>query len=447
MSQSLPPFYNTERQSADYIIYLVGSTFKAQPSISIVALGGIAYSGTDIAAVLQSVFNDASTPCNVFLAWNNSVALMGSNLVLPHRQITIQGMSMGANSGGSSPTTGTCVGTNGHQIKDDGSTGLNLTLKDLFIWISGTYSTGTVPILFSHSSQTFHGVDVCITAGAALSTGDTTTGIAQFGGSGGQGLPQLWERCNFVDARNATNQGSTFLDFGAENPMFLSCVIGLEGTYGGKLIDFSNISGRVIFKDLNWFITSDLTVTYTWLFYSGGTCSYIFDDCELPVTYSNITITNHFLSYGATNIEIRGWLQSDTGGSVIDPSSLRVTGAAFRIIWDRPFIDNRSGLTSADGTPITVMTTCSSSATYHLSLLRVAIDIYATAFTSGTATYTLKWTENSQSKTLAVTATVINTLGTATDLINPDASTAITVQLTGTFSATVKVAAVVEEIN
>ncbi len=435
-----------ERQGADYVVYPVGSTIRAQPSTSIQASGGVGYSGTDIAAVLQSVFNDASTPCNVFLAWNNSVALMGSNLTLPHRQVTIQGMSMGANSGGSSPTTGTAIGTNGYQIKDDGSTGLNLTLKDLFIWISGTYSTGTVPILFSHSSQTFHGVDVCITAGATLSTGDTTTGIAQFGGAGGQGLPQLWERCNFVDARSSTNQGSTFLDFGAENPMFLSCVIGLEGTYGGKLIDFSNISGRVIFKDLNWFITSNLTVTYAWLFYSGGTVSYIFEDSELPITYDNVVITNHFLSYGATDIEIRGWLQSDTGGDLIDPSSLRFTGALFKLIWDRPFTDNRVGLTSSDGSPITLLTTSSTSATYHVTALNIKAVIYPAVF-GAASTYVIKYTENGVLNTTTLTTATVNVPVMATIHCQPDSNTAVTVQYTKGSGATSNVLCVVQETN
>ncbi len=104
--------------------------------------------------------------------------------------------------------------------------------------------------------------------------------------------------------------------------------------------------------------------------------------------------------------------------------------------------DNRSGLTAADGAATTLFTVQAITGL----LFRVTVDIFATAFTSGTATYTLTWTENGVSKTLVVTATALNVLATATNLINPDSGTAITVQLTGVFSATVKVAGVVEQI-
>ena len=79
-------------------------------------------------------------------------------------------------------------------------------------------------------------------------------------------------------------------------------------------------------------------------------------------------------------------------------------------------------------------------------MFRITSDIYATAFTSGTATYTITWTENAQAKTMVVNATAINVLGTAIDLINPDVSTNITAQLTGAFTATVKIASVVEKL-
>lgn len=104
-------------------------------------------------------------------------------------------------------------------------------------------------------------------------------------------------------------------------------------------------------------------------------------------------------------------------------------------------VSNRKGLTTADGSPITLYTTVTAT-----GLFRITLDIFATAFTSGTATLTITWTQNSVSKTLAVTATALNTLGTATDLINPDTGTAITVQLTGTFTATVDASAVVEQL-
>lgn len=104
-------------------------------------------------------------------------------------------------------------------------------------------------------------------------------------------------------------------------------------------------------------------------------------------------------------------------------------------------IDNRKGITAADGATTTLYTTITAT-----GLFRITVDIFATAYTSGTATYTATWTENSQPKVLVVTATVVNTLGTGTDLINPDNGTVITVQLTGVFVATVNVAAVLEQL-
>src|SRR5205807_4817662 len=105
-------------------------------------------------------------------------------------------------------------------------------------------------------------------------------------------------------------------------------------------------------------------------------------------------------------------------------------------------LDNRSGVTVVDGSPIVLFAVTAATN----GLFRITADIFATAFTSGTATYTITWTENAVTRTLVVTATALNTLGTGTDLVNPDASTNITAQLTGVFTATVKVAGVVEQI-
>lgn len=103
--------------------------------------------------------------------------------------------------------------------------------------------------------------------------------------------------------------------------------------------------------------------------------------------------------------------------------------------------DNRTGLTIADGAPITIATTTGANQLY-----RISSDIFATAAVTGTATYTITWTENSTTQTMAVVATTINTLATATDFIRPDNSTNITAQLTGTFTGTFTVAGVVERI-
>lgn len=105
-------------------------------------------------------------------------------------------------------------------------------------------------------------------------------------------------------------------------------------------------------------------------------------------------------------------------------------------------VDNRSGVTSVDGSPITLYTSTAANQLYRASL-----HLNATAYTSGTATYTLAWTENSVSKTRAITAAAANTPAFDNFLIKPDNATAITAQLTGPFSATVTLATTVEQMG
>lgn len=104
--------------------------------------------------------------------------------------------------------------------------------------------------------------------------------------------------------------------------------------------------------------------------------------------------------------------------------------------------DSRTGLTAADGAANTIL-----AGTVAGALYRITADIFATAYTSGTATYTVTWTENAGTRTMVVSAAALNTLGTATDLIRPDTGTNITAQLTGTFTATVDVAAFAERVK
>ncbi|HEX9503621.1 MAG TPA: hypothetical protein VF974_04855 [Patescibacteria group bacterium] len=105
-------------------------------------------------------------------------------------------------------------------------------------------------------------------------------------------------------------------------------------------------------------------------------------------------------------------------------------------------LDNRTGLTVVDGAATTLYTTVNGT-----SLFRITADIFATAAVTGTANYTISWTQNAGVRTMIVTATAINTLGTATDLINPDTATTITAQLTGTFTGTFTVAGIVEQLK
>lgn len=104
-------------------------------------------------------------------------------------------------------------------------------------------------------------------------------------------------------------------------------------------------------------------------------------------------------------------------------------------------LDNRTGLTTADGAATTLYTTVAAN-----NIFRVSADIFATAAVTGTATYTIKWTENGTTQSMAVTSTVINTLGTASNLIRPDNATTITFQLTGVFTGTFTVVGLVEQV-
>lgn len=104
-------------------------------------------------------------------------------------------------------------------------------------------------------------------------------------------------------------------------------------------------------------------------------------------------------------------------------------------------LDNRTGLTTADGSPITLYTSTGVNQIY-----RISTDIFATAAVTGTANYTLTWTENSTTQTAVVSATAINVIGTSTQIIRPDSATAITAQLTGTFTGTFSVVGIVERI-
>ncbi len=104
-------------------------------------------------------------------------------------------------------------------------------------------------------------------------------------------------------------------------------------------------------------------------------------------------------------------------------------------------LDNRTGCTAADGVATTLYTTAAANQIY-----RVSADIFATAAVTGTANYTITWTENGTTQTSTVSATAINVLGTATNMIRPDNGTAITAQLLGTFTGTFSVVGTVERI-
>jgi hypothetical protein len=105
-------------------------------------------------------------------------------------------------------------------------------------------------------------------------------------------------------------------------------------------------------------------------------------------------------------------------------------------------LDNRKGITSADASPITLYTPNATNQVY-----KVKARINATALgTSGSATYTIKWTENGVVLSQALTVSSVNSPQSLDILIQPDANTPITAQITALTSATVNVSAEVEQV-
>ena len=106
-------------------------------------------------------------------------------------------------------------------------------------------------------------------------------------------------------------------------------------------------------------------------------------------------------------------------------------------------LDNRTGLTAADASAKTLVTTTSAGQVY-----RLMGRILATAGTSPSATYTIKWTEGGATITKTLTISALDSDSDLSVLIQPDSGTAITAQLTaisGT-GTTVNVAATVEQM-
>ena len=105
--------------------------------------------------------------------------------------------------------------------------------------------------------------------------------------------------------------------------------------------------------------------------------------------------------------------------------------------------DVRTGLTAADSAATTLYTTTAAGQVY-----RLMGRILATAGTSPSATYTIKWTEGGATITKTLTISAIDSDSDLSILIQPDNGTAITAQLTaisGT-GTTVNVAATVEQM-
>lgn len=169
--------------------------------------------------------------------------------------------------------------------------------------------------------------------------------------------------------------------------------------------------------------------------YSGGQGFNLFNGVNstypfiVSVDSSNVTT----FTLGAANTDIINMI-----GKVTKYNNITVTGLGLPPIYG---VDNRSGLTAADASAITLYTTTAAGQMY-----RVVIRANATAFTSGMATYTFTWTENGVTQTRTAVVSALNTPAFSGTLIQPDNGTAMTVQLTGTFTATVSVGAAIEQI-
>jgi len=147
---------------------------------------------------------------------------------------------------------------------------------------------------------------------------------------------------------------------------------------------------------------------------------------------------------GATNNNIYLGHDSTGGGLFISKKVLNYLGVNTVSFGLSPIygLDNRQGVTSADASAITLYTTSGANQVY-----KVKARINATALgTSGTATYTIKWTENGVALSQSLTVSAVNSPQSLDILIQPDANTPITVQITALTSATVNVSAEVEEI-
>jgi hypothetical protein len=102
-------------------------------------------------------------------------------------------------------------------------------------------------------------------------------------------------------------------------------------------------------------------------------------------------------------------------------------------------LDNRTGITAVDASAITLYTTTAAGQLY-----RINARAFATAGTS--ATYVVKWTEGGVANSQTLSVTALDTEVSANFLVQPDASTAITAQITAITSTTLNVATTVEQL-
>lgn len=147
---------------------------------------------------------------------------------------------------------------------------------------------------------------------------------------------------------------------------------------------------------------------------------------------------NAYGSVDALQYKLSATTFVNSSGKIVNYNGVATVGEGVVALYG---LDSRTGLTGADGAATTLYTAIAAN-----NLFRVSADIFATAAVTGTATYSITWTENGTGQTMSVTATAVNTLGTASNIIRPDNGTAIKSQLTGVFTGTFTVAGVVEQL-
>ena len=146
----------------------------------------------------------------------------------------------------------------------------------------------------------------------------------------------------------------------------------------------------------------------------------------------------YVLNCGATQL----LLIDSSGGMYLTKYFLRYANATTAGLGIIPQygLDNRTGLTAPDASPITLYTPANN------GLYTVKIYLNASAYTSGTATYSVVLTarDGTSYPPITLSTSAANQFGQAVKFLSVKAGTVISAQLTGTFTATVDVGCVVE---
>ena len=102
--------------------------------------------------------------------------------------------------------------------------------------------------------------------------------------------------------------------------------------------------------------------------------------------------------------------------------------------------DLRTGITAADASPITIFSSTVAGTRYKIDASTIA--------TAGiAATYVISWTEGGAARTVTLTITATGTLEFANFVIQPDAGTNITAQITSLTTSTINVVAIVSVLG